>query len=157
FALDLDQVRHLHHFVDVAEDLADALLLGADRRADRLAGSLGCLVRHGGDASSLCCAGEPRREFVPCAVGSVRRQKRRRHTKSLPGPELQHCFGVLERKARRFHSWKAPAHGPALLEAVERRAPDREPARACQTTGARNIRTYRLSILSIDDKPSAPY
>jgi len=26
FALNLDQVRHLHHFVDVAEDLADALL-----------------------------------------------------------------------------------------------------------------------------------
>ena len=23
FALDLDQVRHLHHFVDIAEDLAD--------------------------------------------------------------------------------------------------------------------------------------
>jgi len=30
FALHLDQVRHLHHFVDVAEDLADAL--SSDRR-----------------------------------------------------------------------------------------------------------------------------
>src|SRR5690606_16073221 len=46
FALDLDQVRHLHDFVDVAEDLADTLLLRADGRADRGAGGLR-LLRHG--------------------------------------------------------------------------------------------------------------
>ena len=36
FALHLDKVRHLHHFVDVAENLADALLLGSGVRRDRL-------------------------------------------------------------------------------------------------------------------------
>ncbi len=40
FALHLDQVRHLHHFVDVAENLADALGRAASR-------SRNCLACHG--------------------------------------------------------------------------------------------------------------
>jgi hypothetical protein len=38
FTLNLDEVRHLHHFVDVPEDFADALLCGGRGRS--------CLGRH---------------------------------------------------------------------------------------------------------------
>ena len=51
FALDLDQVRHLHHFVDVAEDLADPLL---GRSAGRAGLSQG-LFRHGRVLASSKC------------------------------------------------------------------------------------------------------
>ncbi|MET3825467.1 hypothetical protein ABIC16_001160 [Sphingomonas sp. PvP055] len=47
-ALDLDQVRHLHDFVDVAENLADTALGGAAFCCARLGRALvGCLGRHG--------------------------------------------------------------------------------------------------------------
>src|SRR6478609_7504900 len=75
-----------------------------------------------GIASSLCGRGGSPRRKIRAACGSApsRRRKRRRHTKPLPGPELQHWRRV-ERTAHRFLPWPAPALGPALLEAVERR------------------------------------
>src|SRR5690606_4722097 len=109
-ALDLDQVRHLHHFVDVAEDLADALLLRADARADRGAGGLR-LLRHG---RTCLFAVEPGARRAPAKISPravsarSRRRKRRRHTWPLPGPELQH-WHCLERRTRRFLPWRAPA------------------------------------------------
>src|SRR5690606_39380151 len=73
-------------------------------------------------ASSLCMpGGGPGGNLAARGSARSRRRKRRRHTSPLPGPELQHWQRV-ERKTRRFLPWEAPAHGPALLEAVERRA-----------------------------------
>ena len=55
FALNLDQVRHLHDFVDVAEHLADALLRTGDHVGwDGLAGHVGSVLAvkfRRGDAS----------------------------------------------------------------------------------------------------------
>jgi hypothetical protein len=50
FALHLDEVRHLNHFVDVAEDLADALFRGARKGS--------CLGRHVGFALSVGCVSQ---------------------------------------------------------------------------------------------------
>src|SRR5690606_36935162 len=68
-ALHLDQVRHLHHFVDVAEDLADALLLAADGHAG------GCgLLGHGRTCLFARCAGD----IVAPAIKSRRARSRLR-------------------------------------------------------------------------------
>jgi hypothetical protein len=91
FALDLDQVRHLHHFVDVAEDLADALLLAADGRADRGAGGLR-LLRHGGSCLFALMPG-----FRPgwkiralCGAAPIETPKTPQAHQVPSGPELQH-------------------------------------------------------------------
>ncbi|MCY1174797.1 hypothetical protein D9M73_150090 [compost metagenome] len=47
FALNLDQVRHLHDFVDVAENLADAALGRAAFGAPRGGAAVDCFGRHG--------------------------------------------------------------------------------------------------------------
>src|SRR3546814_6723858 len=88
FALNLDQVRHLHHFVNVAEDLADPLL----RRARYLAGRAGPgafrLGRHGGNSPlSICAAAELVRPGVKICSSLAREGPRMRREKAAARSE----------------------------------------------------------------------
>ena len=93
-ALDFDQVRHLHHFVDVAENLADALFRAALGR-----GALG-LGRHGRN-SPLCPADRRRSRAVPlpcCHIADVAHAATPK-SRSLTGPfraQAAACVATME-------------------------------------------------------------
>ena len=115
FALDLDQVRHLHDFVDVAEDLADALLLAARSVAPTDVPVASELLRHGGVCLLLLSrTALGRRE-------SVAGGRRPRDAKSAAGnaglfPDRTAACDRLTESPASFRG--RPPRRPALLEAL---------------------------------------
>src|SRR5690606_3549296 len=74
-----------------------------------------------GVASSLCRPGAcPGKNLAARGLGSVETPKTPQ-ARRVPSGTGAAALRRIERMTRRFLPWKAPAHGPALLEAVERR------------------------------------
>ena len=85
FALDFDQVRHLHHFVDIAEDLANALGRAASR-------SRNCLSRHRCFSASPLDSGREETQKAACPRQGNRSIKRLQETtNSNSFGTLRHC------------------------------------------------------------------
>ncbi len=114
------------------------------------------------------CAGDIRREFVPCTGRLRRTPKRRRHYQAPSGTGAAALFECLERNARRFLPWLTPHMGPPCSKRssdgrhIGRGPGDVKPAparlialRPCRSE-RRLDPDYRFSIL-FDSKGPSPY
>jgi len=132
FALDLDQVRHLHHFVDVAENLADTLLRAAARSRSFRRRSLWGRHGRGVPLSLLPGPGSPGTFHSPhTGMGHAETPKSRRRTAPLGGN--------LQLASRLWCASASIPGEPPRRARLARSCSDRWPYRcriaACQTPG----------------------
>jgi len=127
FALNLDQVRHLNHFVDIAEDLADPLFRRARYLPGRNAPGAFRLGNHGGNSPlSICAAAEmllpgvKNVQFARERGPTTATQTGRGHGTPLPGATAA-FRSVANMGPAASILLPIPAQESALLEACGRR------------------------------------